>query len=290
MLHTRFRGPIACLEPFIRFYTEREVKIRGLAVVHPVTARACPMIEFSLGESMDVVDYKRREGRKAPRAVAVGAQTFRRVDLQLQGNLHSFVIMFRPDGIYRLFSLPMDEMTDRDYEAHSLLGSFISQVRQRLGECRSFAERIDVANEVLIKHALQARDFDGVSAAASQIMRTGGRIDIPTLAHKAGLSLRQFERRFIKQVGMRPKLLARIARFEGALAHKASFVRNSWTDVAHEFGYYDQMHMVHDFGEFTGGTPTETLAQLEGLFGDQIRRVRAGTVTDGDGGDSRLIF
>jgi hypothetical protein len=29
--------------------------------------------------------------------------------------------------------------------------------------------------------------------------------------------------------------------------------------VAHEFGYYDQMHMVHDFAEFTGGTPTEAI-------------------------------
>jgi hypothetical protein len=51
---------------------------------------------------------------------------------------------------------------------------------------------------------------------------------------------------------MRPKLLARIARFEAALEDKARFATKSWTDVAHEFGYYDQMHLVHDFGEFTG--------------------------------------
>jgi AraC-like DNA-binding protein len=64
--------------------------------------------------------------------------------------------------------------------------------------------------------------------------------------------------RLMQQVGMRPKLFTRIARFEAALDGKARFVANSWTDVAHQFGYYDQMHMVHDFGGFTGETPTKT--------------------------------
>ena len=78
-------------------------------------------------------------------------------------------------------------------------------------------------------------------------------MDIAALASRAGLSMRQFERRFIQQVGMRPKMLARVARFEAALEAKARRSTKSWTDVAHEFGYYDQMHMVHDFKEFTGG-------------------------------------
>jgi hypothetical protein len=73
---------------------------------------------------------------------------------------------------------------------------------------------------------------------------------------------------------VRPKLFARIARFEAALEHKACFATKSWTEIAHEFGYYDQMHMVHDFGEFTGGTPTEILTQLEAVFVEPIKQMR----------------
>jgi AraC-like DNA-binding protein len=30
----------------------------------------------------------------------------------------------------------------------------------------------------------------------------------------------------------------------------------AWTDIAHDLGYYDQMHMVHDFRIFAGESPT----------------------------------
>ncbi len=36
--------------------------------------------------------------------------------------------------------------------------------------------------------------------------------------------------------------------------YKARSSERSWAEVAHRFDYYDQMHMVHDFAEFTGAT------------------------------------
>ncbi len=210
--------------------------------------------------------------------------------MHLTGNLQSFVIMFRPEGFYRLFSLPMDEVTDKDYEAHSVLGPFVEQARDRFGESESFGERVCFAEELLIERALQAPRLDGISAAASRILRSHGRVAIPALAHEAGLGLRQFERRFAKQVGVRPKLFTRIARFEAALERKARFVNASWTNVAHEFGYYDQMHMIHDFAEFTGGTPNETLAHLETLFVEPLRAIRRDRALAIAATNSRLIL
>jgi hypothetical protein len=64
----------------------------------------------------------------------------------------------------------------------------------------------------------------------------------------------------------------------------------SCTEIAQEFGYYDQMHMVHDSGEFTGGTPTEILTQLEAVFVEPIRQMRLSAVATKDIHDSRLIL
>jgi len=121
-------------------------------------------------------------------------------------------------------------------------------------------------------------------------MRAGGRVDIATLADKVGLSARHFARRFIGQLGVRPKLFARVVRFQAALEAKAIHSGKSWSEIALDFGYYDQMHMVHDFNRLAGGTPTEMLAQLEAVFVDEIRRVRSGKVETEGPGAARLVL
>jgi AraC-like DNA-binding protein len=289
VLQASFRSPAPGLDPFVRFYVQRQVRIRDSALVHPVPARATPMIVFEFGDPTDVLDHGEQAPRRSPRVVVVGPQTYPRVEMHLLGTLESFAIMFQPDGLHRLFSIPMHELADRDYEAHSVLGSYISRLREILGNSESFQERVDLINQSLLRHALQSRSSDGISAAANQMMLPGGRTGISAFANLSGLGLRQFQRRFVQRVGIPPKLFARIARFEAALENKARFAARSWTDVAHDFGYFDQMHMVHDFAEFTGKTPTETLVQLEAVFADQITAVRSARPCS-TAGDSRLIL
>ena len=103
------------------------------------------------------------------------------------------------------------------------------------------------------------------------------------MADRAGLSDRQFRRKFLQKVGMSPKLFARIARFEAALDLLARSPRGSWTEVAHRFGYYNQMHMVHEFAQFTGETPTRTLRHFEVWFEPQLTAMRSGNAAQSNG-------
>jgi AraC-like DNA-binding protein len=286
----RLIRPAPQLRGCVRFYAQREVQIQGAAVVFPVPARAAPLLEFVFGDRIEVSYRPHSLVLTCPRAVVVGLQTHCRVQLRLQGTIECFVILFQPTGLHRLFSIPMHELADRDYEAHSVLGAFVSQLEQRLGECRSFRERARVADQFLLRRALDVRGCDGISAAASQILLGGGGARIAALADSAGLSMRQFERGFIEQVGIRPKLYARIARFEAALDSKARSSTKSWTDVAHEWGYYDQMHMVHDFGDLTGETPTSMLSRTEMVFREQIEAMRSARSSADANGNSRLIL
>ncbi len=120
MMRSRFDNPAPGLEQFVRFYVQREVRIRGAPIVHPVPARAATMIEFDFGDLMHVFVYGQGIYRKSPPVVVVGPQTYRRVELQLHGALESFVIMFQPDGMQRLFSLPMHELFRRSRRASRL--------------------------------------------------------------------------------------------------------------------------------------------------------------------------
>ena len=85
------------------------------------------------------------------------------------------------------------------------------------------------------------------------------------MATDSGLSPRQFERRFLAQVGVPPKLYARIIRFNAALDDKLRCPSRAWSRIATDQDYYDQMHLVHDCRAFTGETPSRFLARLDGL-------------------------
>jgi transcriptional regulator GlxA family with amidase domain len=75
------------------------------------------------------------------------------------------------------------------------------------------------------------------------------------------MCVRQYERRFIEEIGMTPKLFARTIRFQGALDTKRLSPHRSWLSVAHELGYFDQMHMIRDFQSLGGDAPSNVLDQ-----------------------------
>jgi transcriptional regulator GlxA family with amidase domain len=89
-----------------------------------------------------------------------------------------------------------------------------------------------------------------------------GTIRIDEIAHHAALSMRQYERRFVEETGLTPKTFARTTRFQRALDMKRLFPGHSWLSIAHEFGYFDQMHMIHDFQSLGGDAPNRVFDGL----------------------------
>ena len=48
----------------------------------------------------------------------------------------------------------------------------------------------------------------------------------------------------------------------GRIAEDARHISLPWTEIAHTAGYYDQMQMIQDFREFSGGAPTQALQEI----------------------------
>jgi AraC-like DNA-binding protein len=202
-------------------------------------------------------------------------QTQRRGELYTSGKVDTFAILFQPSALGLLFGLPAQEFADQDFGAEDVFGAIIARFHEQLADCDTLEERISVANRFLLQRAVAAPDRDGISLAATLILRRTCGTWIPDMAGQAGMGLRQFERKFVQQVGVSPRLFARIARFEAALDWMARSPQGSWTEVAHHFGYYDQMHMLHDFSRFTGETPTRTLQDFKAALGTAIRAEHA---------------
>jgi transcriptional regulator GlxA family with amidase domain len=103
-----------------------------------------------------------------------------------------------------------------------------------------------------------------VGESADAIVRAWGMIPMGRLASGAGIGMRQLERRFLDEVGVSPKRLARISRFQRVF-HAMEQRSAGWTQVAMDCGYYDSSHLVRDFHEFAGNAPSRAADELDEL-------------------------
>ena len=91
---------------------------------------------------------------------------------------------------------------------------------------------------------------------------------IGRLATEVGWSHKHLIARFRQQVGLAPKTAARLVRFRGVLRQVGSDRRLDWGLLAAEAGYADQAHLVREFRQFTGTTPTDFLARTRAAHGE----------------------
>jgi AraC-like DNA-binding protein len=94
-----------------------------------------------------------------------------------------------------------------------------------------------------------------MSAVIDHIMENYARkIEIPTLATLASLSVRQFERRFKREYGALPAQYIQRIRMEAA-RQLLSGSRLPIAQISRETGFYDRSHFCHQFQKHTGLTP-----------------------------------
>jgi hypothetical protein len=153
----------------VRFYVQRDVRATGTELVHPVPARAAPMLEFIFSDPFEIHWCERPLVETTPRSVLIGLQTHRRVRLVIRGGLESFCVVFQTAGLLRLFSLPLHELTDRDYDARSVIGPSIEDLQQRLGACDSLERRARVTDDFLLAVLIARPGADGISVMANNI-------------------------------------------------------------------------------------------------------------------------
>src|SRR5688572_8323799 len=265
MLQTKMAPSSAVLRPYVWAYGMTTGRVGSVPLVVPLPARPKQLLTFSFADPYSVHRPGADHSDASPRVTVVGPQTHFRTGLSVFGRIDNFTIHFQPSGFNRLFGIPMTELTDAAYDAHAVIGPEIPSLEQELGDIPGFAERIQLIEKRLIRMLGGDDSLDPVAIAANRLFASNGIHRVAAMATASGLSPRQFERRFLAQVGVPPKLYARIIRFNAALDHKLRYPSRAWSCIANDLNYYDQMHLVHDCRAFTGESPSRFLARLEDL-------------------------
>jgi AraC-like DNA-binding protein len=257
-MHTiRSAIPDPRLKPFVRCFAQREMSLQASSLAEIALASLENILSFSLRDR-STTNHSYGSSAVVPTANILGAQTRSPGWFFFTGSVLDFGIFLAPFACWELFRIPPYEFADQTFEARAVFGPWTTELWLKLAECETFSDRVWLATETLLPFAERATPQTRTMAAAESLLQAGSGMRIEQLARDSCMTVRTFERKFVGETGISPKVFARLRRFQTALDRKRA-PGNRWLDVAHELGYFDQMHMVKEFREFGGEAPSRLL-------------------------------
>lgn len=166
-------------------------------------------------------------------------------------------VHFRPGGAFPFLGISPAEIVDSHVPLDDLWGSFAQELREQLLEASSSSDRFRILEAALLRRLRRARPgHPAVSVAVAALRDGGSGARIAEVAALVGLSRRRFIEIFEREVGLTPKLYARLQRFHHVKQRVARLAESpSWATFAVECGYFDQSHMLREFVEFSSMSP-----------------------------------
>jgi AraC-like DNA-binding protein len=191
----------------------------------------------------------------------------RSVAIHHDGRQHGVMLSLTPLGARAVYGMPAAELADTLVSLEDLLGALGSELLDRVRSAATWTDRFAALDTLLARVVARGGAGPGSGAAAAEVrpevaetwrrlVSTRGRVQVGAIAADLGWSRRHLAERFRIEVGLAPKTIARIIRFENA--HRLATIDDppSWADLSTLTGYADQAHLVRDWRAFTGRTPT----------------------------------
>jgi AraC-like DNA-binding protein len=180
-------------------------------------------------------------------------------------------IEFRPHGAFPLFGVSMAETFNGLWEADLVFNRWGRQVLEILCNLERADRKIDFIQDQLVR---LLRNNAGrnwlVEYCVHLLESTDGRTSIKELVQQTGYSRRYLDLLFQQHVGLSPKVLAGIFRFQKfyrkwAQGQSFDLIKNDLYD-----DYYDQAHFTKEFRKMTGYSPRRFSLQVPNEFGRRL--------------------
>ncbi|QEU94815.1 AraC family transcriptional regulator [Streptomyces kanamyceticus] len=164
-----------------------------------------------------------------------------------------------------------------------VFGGRADEIRERLCGLARWEDRFALLADYLRRRAAAADEAGPVRPEVAEawawLARHRGTGTVGGLSRHVALSERRLTAVFRAETGLSPKQAARLMRFQHArTAVVRSVAAGAGPDlarVAADTGYYDHSHLVRDFQQYTGASPTRWLAE-------ECRNIQAGAHGTGE--------
>jgi AraC-like DNA-binding protein len=243
--------PPASLAEFVRFFWVLESDLDSY--IHRSMAEVCCEMVFHYKGIFTELKKEGKSELSFTSGVQAPSDQIKRFSVNRSFGI--FGIYFFPYTIPVLTKTSGTEVVNQMIDLKTLLGTEGSILEERIMLAGSTAERVMIATAFLEKKlGRNTNTTQPVFKAMRRLIDAKGNIRIAQLAGDHAMSERQFERKFKTFSGFNPKLFSRIIRFHNACSQYDN-KRKSLTDIAHDCGYYDQSHFIHEFKQFSGHHP-----------------------------------
>lgn len=171
------------------------------------------------------------------------------------GRTRTLGLEFTPDGAQRFFDLPLAEIRNRvvDWEQ---LGTPAAILARRISEAPEPATASQDLQSTLATWAEEKRSSNlVVEFAVREFQRRSGLVGMEELARSTGYTRRTLDTLFQRHVGLSPKTLATIIRFQQVYRRWA---QEGWSNHPLPMDqdlYFDQSHLIREFRRYTGYSP-----------------------------------
>lgn len=254
--------PSRLLVPYIKHYWGIETTFNGdKPYLHRIIPTGLPELIFYLNYKPETSSERKFED-----SGILNIQQNDYYDLIISQKLNIFAIFFRPEAISLFFNLPLSQFFNKGVALSQLNAKLSSELQNRLCDVCSFDERVNIAENYLLKqlrHIEENVDFKRMQHLIALISNSKGMININKLIEESCLSRKQVERKFSNLLGISPKQYLKIIRFQSAIKEYSICPDNNLTELAHRSGYYDQSHFINDVKSFTGASPKEVFNESE---------------------------
>lgn len=259
-LETRPSSPV--LREIVRQHQFVRLRFSPHVVVppKPYWPRPAVALAFYL-RSPEAVRAPGGVARTKPRAVLIGQPG---VVTWRQGGTDFAVyqIELQPGALHRLTGLGLQGLTDDWVDAEAVLPVSFRRLVDRLEDLADGeVEPMIAAAEAWLLAAWTgvARQDTAADMAARRLIANPA-ASIDRVAEHFGLGGRHLRRTFALRIGVSPKFLARVSRFDALVRRRNRLPHEDWLTAALAAGYYDHQHVRRDFQQFTQLSPTAFLA------------------------------
>lgn len=186
---------------------------------------------------------------------------------------HMMGIRVKPHGLSLFVDVPAHEFHNQIIDMDLIWGRWVHELREQLYQLPTPELKFKYLEQILVDRLIPEHDtIKMLQYAIGQLRHTRQKFSMRDLSDDVGVSHKHLIHLFKQRVGVSPKALSKVFRFQSVLNGIQPNTPIHWLTIATQADYYDQAHFNREFAEFTGMSPSQYIAYRQQIYGDNLQQ------------------